>query len=264
VGNEHPERAVLFDTAAGRYDQHRPGYPPEIIGELMELAMITPRSRVLEVGCGTGKATVSVAAAGCSIDCVDPGGNLVSIARQNCAQWPGVRFVIGRFEEIVLESHAYDLVYSAQAFHWTDPLTRWRRCAECLAHGGSVALVNNYSIAPVTGPGRDISAMVEHETGGAMKPWAHVAAVEEWTKEMDATGLFGPVQVRRHRWTRRRTAEQYVGLFGTYSDFLSLSPAVQDRVSQGIRDVLARHDGWIDHSYETVLLHAKVADGQGG
>ncbi len=226
--------------------------------------MITPRSRVLEVGCGTGKATVAVATAGCVIHCVDPGENLVSIARQSCGQWPGVRFIVGRFEEVALESHSYDLVYSAQAFHWTDPATRWTRCTECLGRGGSVALLNNYSVAPTAGPGKEVSAMIERETAGAMTPWSHVAAIEEWKEEMTATGLFGPVQVRRHRWTRRCSAEQYVGLFGTYSDFLSLPSPIQDRVSRGIREVLARHGGCIDHSYETILLHAKVDGGDGG
>ena len=50
-----------FDAVAERYDRVRPGYPAELFGELVALTGIGPGSRVLEVGWGTGKATVPLA-----------------------------------------------------------------------------------------------------------------------------------------------------------------------------------------------------------
>ena len=49
-----------FDEAPELYDRVRPGYPEEAVEDLATLARLRPGSRVLEIGCGTGQATVVV------------------------------------------------------------------------------------------------------------------------------------------------------------------------------------------------------------
>ncbi|MGW5068775.1 class I SAM-dependent methyltransferase [Streptomyces cyaneofuscatus] len=63
--------ARIFDEDAELYDRARPGYPPALYDDLAELAGARPGSRVLEVGCGTGQATVPLAARGCPIIAVE-------------------------------------------------------------------------------------------------------------------------------------------------------------------------------------------------
>ena len=50
-----PERAALFDTAAIAYDRFRPGYPQQLIDDMIGISGVALSSRLLEVGCGTGK-----------------------------------------------------------------------------------------------------------------------------------------------------------------------------------------------------------------
>ena len=50
---DDPARALSFGAAAEQYDRARPSYPPELVDDLVALG---PRD-VLEVGCGTGKAS---------------------------------------------------------------------------------------------------------------------------------------------------------------------------------------------------------------
>src|SRR6267143_6546045 len=52
-----PLRAT-FDEAAELYDRARPGYPPELFDDLANLGGLHPGARVLEIGSGTGKATL--------------------------------------------------------------------------------------------------------------------------------------------------------------------------------------------------------------
>ena len=59
-----PDRLELrqtFNQAAERYDRARPTYPPALFDDLARLAGIGPGCRVLEIGCGTGQATVPLA-----------------------------------------------------------------------------------------------------------------------------------------------------------------------------------------------------------
>jgi len=56
-----------FDRVAPLYDRIRPAYPPALFDDLAELAGIGPGCRVLEIGCGTGQATVELARRGCDV-----------------------------------------------------------------------------------------------------------------------------------------------------------------------------------------------------
>ncbi len=42
---------TTFDAAAELYDRVRPGYPPDLLDDLVALAHIGPSSRMLEIGC---------------------------------------------------------------------------------------------------------------------------------------------------------------------------------------------------------------------
>jgi hypothetical protein len=56
----------VFNEVAELYDRIRPGYPDELFAGLVTITGMDERSSVLEVGCGTGQATRSLAALGCS------------------------------------------------------------------------------------------------------------------------------------------------------------------------------------------------------
>ena len=48
-----------FDTVAARYHAARPGYPGALYDTLISLARLAPdQDEILEIGCGTGKATI--------------------------------------------------------------------------------------------------------------------------------------------------------------------------------------------------------------
>jgi SAM-dependent methyltransferase len=51
-------RRTTFDAVADDYDRVRPGYLEQVLDDLVELAALSPGARLVEVGCGTGQATV--------------------------------------------------------------------------------------------------------------------------------------------------------------------------------------------------------------
>jgi ubiquinone/menaquinone biosynthesis C-methylase UbiE len=69
-----------FDRAALLYDKVRPGYPEELSEDLLSLSGIPAGGRVLEVGCGTGQATLPLARHGYGMLCVELGENLAALA----------------------------------------------------------------------------------------------------------------------------------------------------------------------------------------
>jgi 2-polyprenyl-3-methyl-5-hydroxy-6-metoxy-1,4-benzoquinol methylase len=79
------EERFLFNQIAGLYDQARAGYPPALFDDIVAGAGLSPGDWMLEVGCGTGKATESFAAKGLNIVALDPGGQMIAAAERRLA-----------------------------------------------------------------------------------------------------------------------------------------------------------------------------------
>ena len=248
---------ILFDDAAVAYDRFRPEYPRAVIDEAVILSRLRPGARLLEVGCGTGKATAAFAARGYRMDCIDPGKNLIAVARQKCRRWPRVAFRSARFEDTELQSHWYDMVLSAQALHWVEPGVRLRKAASLLDRQGSLALLYNYPGAPDDELLERLAKLIHRESGGLLSSWSYQDEVSRWVREIEGSGLFETVDVSRHRWCREYGAEEYVGLFRTYSDFLSLPRVLQDRVARCIRRVISGSGRGVRRTYDCILIHAR-------
>jgi SAM-dependent methyltransferase len=127
-----------FDTVAAAYDAARPDYPEPLFDTLVELAELNPRSRLLEVGCATGKATLPLLRRGFSIVCIERGPNLAALARQRFKDLPA-ELHIGTFERWQGEPSSFDLIYAATAWHWIDPEVRYRTAHRLLRPGGHLA-----------------------------------------------------------------------------------------------------------------------------
>jgi len=86
------EQRATFDKVAGLYASARPGYPDALFADVEAHAGLAPHACLLEVGCGTGQATRAIAARGYRVSALDPGPELVRIARESCADRSNVEF----------------------------------------------------------------------------------------------------------------------------------------------------------------------------
>jgi SAM-dependent methyltransferase len=251
------ERGAIFDASAMDYDQYRPSYPNVVVREVVSLSNLRSSSRLLEIGCGTGKATVPFAARGFTIDCVDPGKKLIAFAERNCRWWQSVVFMTGRFEEVHLEPYAYDLIYSAQAFHWVDPTVRLQKVSRLLREDGCLALMYNYPGKQKDNVLKFITDDIKEESDGKLTAWDYMEEVADWEREIRSSGLFKKTKIMRHRWTQQYNSEKYAGLFRTYSDFLSLPKRIQKKVLGCMRRIIKSNGGYIHRSYDCVLIHSR-------
>ena len=136
----------VFDEVAEDYDRHRPAYPDVLVDRACEGAGIGSGAAVLEVGCGTGQLTRSLLARGLRVTAVEPGRQLIARARDRCNGVGDVQFVNARLEDASLRRAQYAAVFSASAIHWIDPDVSWRKAADALMDGGSLALVSYFGL----------------------------------------------------------------------------------------------------------------------
>jgi SAM-dependent methyltransferase len=256
---------ATFDSAAHLYQQARPDYPEELYHDLMRLAGLRPRDRLLEIGCATGKATIPLARRGFRITCVEIGAGLAAAARQNLAGFPDVQVVEGAFETCPPPPDAgFDLVYAATAWHWVDPAVRYRRAWEALRPGGHLAVWDATHVFPEGGDpffGDIQQVYAEIGEGRAEEPQPRPGELPDIVAEIAGSGWFEDVAVRHFDWEVSYTAEEYLRLLDTFSGHIAMDPRKRRRLYDEIRRRLAqRADGRLRRGWGAVLHVAKRRD----
>jgi SAM-dependent methyltransferase len=170
----HQEEATFrnYDTsAAARYAQYRRGWPDSFIENIISQHTSSGGATelLLDIGCGPGNSTRSLAPHFQSVLGVDPSPGMVEVARglpSSTARGEPVRYEVWKAEELSSlpalaelspESHgkeSVDLITAATAAHWFDMAPFWVEAAKTLKPGGSVILwcTGGFYVDPQTTP----------------------------------------------------------------------------------------------------------------
>jgi ubiquinone/menaquinone biosynthesis C-methylase UbiE len=237
----------VFDGIAAEYDRNRPMYPDELIDQACQVAGIGAGDQVLEIGCGSGQLTRSLVVRGLHVTALDPGKNLIALARQNLQGAGAVEFVNARFEDASFPREHFRTVFSASALHWVDPKIGWRKIADVLVPGGTLALISYFGIAEQRSKHdhesvlaairkvapdiadnwpayRDLDATiagVEERRGNISAAWAWLSSTD---LAQDYAGrLFGDVHIAALPKLIEQTADELNALVRTLSFYARLS-----------------------------------------
>ena len=136
--------AWTFDTVAYAYEKLRPGYCDELYKKIFNYANINHLSDVVEVGIGSGQATLPFLKTGCSLTAVEIGENFSRLCKEKFSAYPKFDVITSRFENVDFEDGAYDLIYSASAFHWIPETIGYSKVFSMLRSGGVFARFANH------------------------------------------------------------------------------------------------------------------------
>ena len=237
----------VFNDVAEEYARHRPTYPDDLIDRACEAAGIGPGTPVLEVGCGTGQLTGGLLARGLRVTAVEPGARLIERAHSQLDGAGEVQFVNAALEDVALPHSQYAALFSASAFHWADPDVSWRKAADLLVSGGTLALVSHFGlreprsaedqealraamarVAPESAADwpvyRDLPstlAGVSQRRGNVSEVWAWLGSYE--VARAYAARLFEDVQVAVVPTLFQHTADELNALLATMSFWARLS-----------------------------------------
>jgi len=260
---------ATFDTAADIYHRARPAYPDELFDELVRTAALGPGSRLLEVGCATGKATEPFARRGFAITCVEIGEELAAAAQRNLAAYDHVHIFNASFETWrPADGQRFDLVYIATAWHWLDPAARCRLAWRCLRPGGHLAVWSAFHVVPDGGdPFFEELQEVYNELGESLPPgstFPRPGELEDSADELAASGLFTVSLVRQFDWEKRYDAAGYIELLDTFSGHIAMAQWQRDRLYSEIRRRLAvRPDGQLRRHWGAALTVARRRESHG-
>jgi len=255
------KRSEIFDEVAQLYDVVRPDYPEALIKDVIELANLPPAATILEIGTGTGKATVPFASRGYTIHCLEPGRNLAAVASKNLHSYPNVVIEIIKFEDWPLQEAAFDLVISAQAFHWIPSKIGYPKAAQALKKEGHIAVFWNFSPNPDNEIFKEL--LEAYQTHAPSMGWRKTASLKSLMKKREnwiiESGCFKNLTIKQYPWSTQYSVEQYLGILNTQTDYRTLPEASQQGLSQAIKEIFDVHGGLIERPYLSALFFAQKA-----
>lgn len=258
-----------FDQDASLYEEVRPGYPNALFLDIIKFSEISEGSKILEIGCGTGQATLPFAQQGYAIHCIELGANLAAIAKHKLKAYPKAQVSVGNFEEFPLKEKTFDLVVSATAFHWIDPEVGYQKAADVLKPNGTLALFWNKPVQTIQDSSdcfhaiQNIYKRVVPEMAKLFNALPHPNAVPTLIKdELNRSNLFEEVTVLKYRWTTEYTSQSYIKLLNTYSDHIALEEDTRAKLFNDIVTLVETDfNGRIVKEYLSILYLAHRKEG---
>lgn len=251
------------------YDRVRPAYPDALLADLVAISGVDARSSVLEVGCGTGQATRSLATLRCPVTAVEPGEDLAVLARQRLAVFPNVSIETSSFETWEDRGRRFDLLVAASSWHWVDPSIGWRRARAVLRPGGWMALLGNVVVRRPGEPEVYAATADLHERFAPRNhDWGHPPSEDQdratgagWGPLDDAGDLFGSPLVRWYPTVQWFDGAGFADLLRSTSIYRRLDSDVREPLLDAIAErVRTRMDDRVARRYLSVLRVGQRAD----
>ncbi len=264
---------TTFEHVAELYDRARPSYPPQIFDDLAELAQLPAQAQLVEIGCGTGQATLPLAERGYAITCVELGTRLAATAQRKLAAFPAVSVINANFETWQPNRRGFDAVVAFSAFHWLAPELRYTKSADLLSEHGKLGFVSTAHVLPADGDPFFIEVQADYEAllpedpktnagvGFYSPPWRlpdpdalgdH--SDEVVTAELEESGLFRNLASRRYLWDVIYNADDYIAVLSTYSHHRALhDKALEPLLARIHRRIESRPERNVRKTYLAML-----------
>ena len=130
-------RRMAFGGYAADYHRARPGWSDETVRWM--LGDPTEPVDVLDLGCGTGKGTLSLVGLGHRVIGVDPSAAMLEVlhAQPELAEVP---IHVAGAEALPLADGSVDAITCFQAWHWVDPEVAGPECVRVCRPGGILGM----------------------------------------------------------------------------------------------------------------------------
>jgi SAM-dependent methyltransferase len=215
--HEHSEaRRQSFGAIADDYARYRPGPPEEAVRWLVP----ADATDILEIGSGTGALTTRLAERAAHVRAVEPDARMRAVLAERVN---GVEIVAGQAEDLPADGASFDVVIGSSMWHWVDEGVALAEVARVLRPGGRLALL-------WSGTDRSVDWMRALWSGGATLNEDEIARADADRRDRHSVHLgpespFHPPETHVIRWVQAMTADEVVGLAGTYSEVITMDPS---------------------------------------
>lgn len=253
---------LAFGQVADLYDRARPSYPRAAVDAVIEFGALAPPMRIVEIGAGTGKATVLFAVRGLGVVGLEPSAEMAGVARAKCADYPEVEIVEAEFEHWPAPELFAALV-SVNAWHWIAPEQRYEKAAQALAPGATLASIWTFPDwercplrAALSAAYRRAAPDLSPEF--PMHPDSEPTRLAgDWRGEIESTSAFCDPVTRSYPWSESYNASGYAALLATHQDHILLQPGRRAELMAAIAATIDQAGGTLAMPFVTYVCLAR-------
>jgi trans-aconitate methyltransferase len=255
--DEFAIRARSFGAVARDYDRARPSYTAALVDDVVALL---PGRDVVEVGAGTGKATVLFGVRGLAMTCVEPDPQMAAVLAENTRLLPNVTVIVSPFEDFQ-PTGLYDGLLAAQSWHWTSPEHRWVKAASLLREGALIALFWNREQSHLTPLMAAVADVYRRAGLGDSNQQSPDRTPPAWPRdEMEKQPTFADVEVRTYQSVHSYSTAAWLAYAASTSNLLILEPAQREAIFADVAQVIDDAGGVLEVNRRCDLYLARRTD----
>ncbi len=258
---------LTFNEVASEYDRMRPLYVKELFDDVIKFTGLNSSKNALEIGVGTGQATLPFLKTGCKVTAIELGNKMAEFTKVKFSEFENFDVINEDFESIILDNNAYDLIYSASAFQWITPEIGFSKVYQLLKSGGVFAKFNHslfhaQEYAHVAAAMDKVYDKYRHtfytdksisldkvydkyrQALTSMRlPTPH--SEEECLKQANAIKQYGFADViyKSYHQTLTYDSESYISLISTYCDQIALPENIRILFGKEIKEAIDSNGG---------------------
>jgi SAM-dependent methyltransferase len=207
-------RASSFGSVAESYDRFRPGPPMSAVDWVLQ----SRGGNAADIGAGTGALTRRVQERADQVIAIEPDIRMLEVLRSRS---PELWAIQGWAEDLPIRSGSLDAVTISSAWHWMDPDRALAEIARVLRSGGVLGVIWN-------GADRSVEWVAELLGTRDRSPGDRDRGTRH-RFELPPQLPFADLEGNVVKWSMAMTQEQLVGLAGTYSSMITMSPDLRER-----------------------------------
>jgi ubiquinone/menaquinone biosynthesis C-methylase UbiE len=250
------DKRFTFNEDVKNYDKWRPTYCNELFNDIIQYSELNQNKKAIEVGIGTGQATVPFLMTGCDVTAIELGKNLAEYSKEKFKEYKNFSVYNTSFEDFECDDNSYDILYSATAFHWIPEEIGYPKALKLLKNDGTLALFWNkpcvyreddllhqkiQSIYQKYRPSDD--KFIENDT----------ERYNKISKTIESYG-FRDLVVKLYHLKRIFNSSDYISLLNTYSDHRSMGDSIKQLVYNEIENTILEN-GNVLNVYDTIELY---------
>ncbi len=249
-----------FDVFAETYHSIRPGYPAQLYVDIKKLCGVGKGSRILEIGAGSGIATVELAKICGRVVAIEPGKHLAAIARKQTKKFSNVEIFEETFEGFK-SSNRFDAVLAFTAYHWIDQGIGYQKVRDLMGDAGSFVLVWNSFFLSDSAVTAEVNRAYHKYLPNAYPNESSVGDVNDGVlsklhrRELEVVQnpMLYTVGIRKYYTVYNYKAETYPKLLNTFPKIVEVEEEKRHRFFERVSEIVSNH-GTISVPVLTTLI----------
>lgn len=248
----HPAAQKGFSQGAQLYQHARPSYPDEIVDWLKNTLHLHAKSKVVDLGAGTGKFIPYLKKITPYVFAIEP---IAEMLNQLIEQYPDIHTIQTDSKNLTLPSNSVDAILCAQSFHWFANEESLNEIYHVLKPKAALGLIWNQRDISVDWV-RAISELITPLEGDTPRFYRGT-----WQQAFDHQTLFQLESMQKYQFAHHGTIEQVVIQRILSTSFIAASSLYEkERIRFELLKIMEQYLGknakdTIDFPYVTYVYH---------